>query len=164
MISEISIPFNFCRIDSNAKQLSDLEYNAEWFNRNKKPLQSKDELIAKFVRFLFQHVHKIPNNPPARDHLIFKNPQEYYKAFAKYLESINTIEDFKIFHGATEIDFNELETTPSDATSLIVQKLLLTDSYFGNLAGMQTSVEAILNSPETENLCDYFQILQKNDP
>ena len=154
LISEMSTPFNF-NLNGSSTGKDDLKFVAEWQNKVGKSLQAKDKSIANFLHFLTQHVHNLPENPPARNNCIFKNCEEYHNAFSKYLESIDTVENFTIFHGAIAIDLKTLNSVPSGAPASIIQKII-DNSNFGPLAGMSTSVEVILNSPENQSLDDYF--------
>jgi hypothetical protein len=160
LTSDILIPFNFSLMGSDNE---DLKFIAEWLNRDKKPLLAKNESIAKFLHFLAQTAHKLPENPPARNCLIFKNNEDYHDALKEYLDSIDTVEEFKIFNGAVTIDFKLLDITLSGATASIIKKIS-DNSNFGNLFGMNASVEAILNSPQSDNLNDYFAQPEEERP
>jgi hypothetical protein len=141
----------------------DLKFTAKWVDKDKKPLLAKDESTAKILYFLVQNAHKIPENPPARNHLIFKNNEDYHDALKKYIDGIDTIEEFEIFNGAVTIDFKLLDTTPSGATASMIKKIS-DNSDFGNLSGINASVEAILNSPQSDNLNDYFAQPEEERP
>ena len=56
-----------------------------------------------------------------------------------------------------------MDTTPSGATASIVKKIS-DNSDFGTLFGMNASVEAILNSPQSDNLNDYFAQPEEERP
>jgi hypothetical protein len=160
LTSNISTPFNFSLMGSDNE---DLKFTAKWVDKDKKPLLAKDESTAKILYFLIQNAHKILENLPARNHLIFKNNEDYHDTLKKYIDGINTIEEFEIFNGAVTIDFKLLDTTPSGATASIIKKIS-DNSDFGNLSGMNVSVEAILNSPQSDNLNDYFAQPEEERP
>ena len=160
LTSNISTPFNFSLMGSDNE---DLKFTAKWVDKDKKPLLAKDESTAKILYFLVQNAHKIPENPPARNHLIFKNNEDYHDTLKKYIDGINTIEEFEIFNGVVTIDFKLLDTTPSGATASIIKKIS-DNSDFGNLSGMNASIEAILNSPQSDNLNDYFAQPEEERP
>jgi hypothetical protein len=83
--------------------------------------------------------------------------------FYIFLHKILTNYQFKIFNGAVTIDFKLLDTTLSGATASIIKKIS-DNSNFGNLSGMNASVEAILNSPQSDNLNDYFALPEEEQP
>ena len=160
LTSNISMPFNFSLMGSDNE---DLKFTAKWLDKDEKPLLAKVESTARFLYFLAQNAHKLPENPPARNHLIYKNNEDYHDALREYIDGINTAEEFEIFKGAVTIDFTLLDTTPSGATASIIKKIS-DNSDFGNLSGMNAPVEAILNSPQSDNLNDYFSQPEKERP
>ena len=81
----LQLPYNFSRVNSKNNKDTDFGVIVEYSDKAIKSLNGSAELIAKDLYRLIQNVEKLPDCPPARDHLIFKDQKEYRKEFLKYL-------------------------------------------------------------------------------
>ena len=100
---EISIPYNFSRVGSESQKAEDLRIKVEFFDKPVKQLNIAAELVAKDIYQLLQCIEKLPDNPPARDSLIFNHSEDYRIHLIRYLNSIKDKDEFFTFNGALEV-------------------------------------------------------------
>lgn len=81
--NKISIPYNLVEQVQITERFGDLGIKVEYFNSE-----------------------KLPENPPARDNLIFKHSEDYRNRLIEYLSSIN-------HKNALSIDLHKIKSTPS---------------------------------------------------
>ena len=159
----LQFPYNFSRVNSKNNKDTDFGVIVEYSDKAIKSLNGSAELIAKDLYRLIQNVEKLPDCPPARDHLIFKDQKEYRKEFLKYLGSINNKDEFSLFRGSISVDLKALEISSGNSTSTIVDRIKET-SRFGSFSVMQASVDIILDSPEPLTLSNYFATSENERP
>ena len=144
-VNEISIPYNFSRIGSDERKVGDLGIRVEYFDKSIKPLNTTAELVAKDIYRLLQCIEKLPENPPTRDHLIFKHSEDYRNRLIDYLNFINHKKEFSTFTGALSVDLCQIERTPTGTPTSVIE--IMTNNDLGYHSDRQASVEAILNTP-----------------
>jgi len=128
-VNEISIPYNFSRVDSVGRKVGDLGIKVEYFDKSIKPLNTTAELVAKDIYRLLQCIEKLPENPPAWDHLIFKHSEDYRNRLIDYLNFINHKEEFSTFTGALSVDLCQIERTPTGTPTSVIE--IMTNNDLG---------------------------------
>ncbi|PKY55952.1 hypothetical protein RhiirA4_475845 [Rhizophagus irregularis] len=75
------------------------------------------------IKVEYFNSEKLPENPPARDNLIFKHSEDYRNRLIEYLSSINHKNEFSTFKGALSVLLLGSGTTiidEADATIMIL--------------------------------------------
>lgn len=98
--NKISIPYNLVEQVQITERFGDLGIKVEYFNSE-----------------------KLPENPPARDNLIFKHSEDYRNRLIEYLSSINHKNEFSTFKGALSVLLLGSGTTIIDEADVTIMIL-----------------------------------------